>query len=153
MRETVDVSALAEAVLSEQAAQEPERAVRWTSEPGLAELGDRRMIEVALTNNAWKYTSRKPDATIAVASQEEDGRCWICVEDNGAGFDPRCASHLFQPFERLHIQDDFPGVGIGLATVQCIVHPHGGEVRATGSPGEGAKSCSTLPLGSGTRDT
>jgi CheY-like chemotaxis protein len=126
MRETVDASAL-------------------------TELGDPRMIEVALTNNAWKYTSRRPDATITVASQKEDGRCWICVEDNGAGFDPRCASHLFQPFERLHIQDDFPGIGIGLATVQRIVHRHGGQVCATRSRAKARSSASRFRSGAGRR--
>jgi light-regulated signal transduction histidine kinase (bacteriophytochrome) len=81
---------------------------------------------------------------IRVFAGELDGLRGICVADNGAGFDMAHASQLFQPFRRLHRQDEFPGLGIGLATVQRIVQRHGGEVRARAAPGEGAMFCFTL---------
>ena len=83
--------------------------------------------------------------TIRVYPEEDNGERYFCVEDNGTGFDMAHAAKLFQPFQRLHRQDEFPGLGIGLATVQRIVHRHGGHLRAIGARGAGAKFSFSLP--------
>ncbi len=140
-RDDVDLSALAGRIFDELAHGEPSRLVSWQIEPGLTAAGDARMLEVALTNllgNAWKYTAGVPAPAIRVYSDRENGAQLFCVADNGAGFDMAHAGKLFQPFQRLHRQNEFPGLGIGLATVQRIVHRHGGEIRATGAVGRGA---------------
>lgn len=147
-RDAVDISALATRRLEELARAEPARRVATSVEPGLAAHGDGRMIEAALDNllgNAWKYTARAAAPAIRVYAEERDGRRWICVADNGAGFDMAHAERLFKPFQRLHRQDEFPGLGVGLATVQRIVHRHGGELAATAAPGVGATFRFTLP--------
>ena len=139
--EEVDLSAHAEAILAEHAKAEPFRRVTWTVEPGLGARCDSRLIEVVLTNlldNAWKYTAGTPEPTIRFYAEHRGNEHIYCVADNGAGFDMRHADKLFQPFQRLHRQEEFPGIGIGLATVQRIVHRHGGIIRATGTPGKGA---------------
>ena len=147
-REAIDVTLLAKSLLEELARNEPERRVAWRVEPDLKLSGDPRMIEAVLRNllgNAWKYTGKTAQPEIRVFADETDGKHYICVEDNGAGFDMAHAEQLFQPFRRLHRQDEFPGIGIGLATVQRIVRRHGGEIRAEGRPGAGARFCLRLP--------
>ncbi len=137
----VDLSALAEKALREMARIEPERRVTWSVEQGLHASGDSRMLDIALRNllgNAWKYAANRSDATIRVYAERIDGELMFCVEDNGAGFSMEHAEKLFQPFQRLHRQDEFTGLGIGLATVQRIVHRHGGRVSGTGNPDRGA---------------
>jgi signal transduction histidine kinase len=140
-REQVDLSALAEHILGDRARADPDRRVSWTVEPGLVTRGDAKLIEVVLTNlldNAWKYTARTVDPTVRFTSEQSESGQHFCVADNGAGFDMKHAARLFQPFQRLHRRDEFPGIGIGLATVQRIIHRHGGTIRATGAPGKGA---------------
>lgn len=149
--DTVDLSALAEILLGELALQEPARRVAWRVEPGLRVEGDNAMIEVVMRNllgNAWKYTARTAEPLIRVYAEMVDGERFYCVADNGAGFAMAHAGKLFQPFQRLHRQDEFPGIGIGLATVQRIVHRHGGAIRAQGEPGKGATFCFSLQKGS-----
>lgn len=146
--EEIDLSALATRRLEVLAAEEPTRTVGWQVQPGLTAWGDGRMIEAALGNlvdNAWKYTGRTEAPEIRVFAEERDGKHWFCVADNGAGFDMEHAMRLFKPFQRLHRQDEFPGIGIGLATVQRIVHRHGGEIAARGEVAHGATFCFTLP--------
>jgi len=146
----VDLSALALRRLAELAKSEPQRAVAWQVDPGLAVRGDASMLEAVMTNlldNAWKYSDKAPAARIRVYAENRDGRPWICVADNGAGFDMAHAERLFKPFQRLHRQDEFPGIGIGLATAQRILHRHGGEIVATAAPGQGATFCFSLPQG------
>jgi len=146
-REKVDISAMAERQLREFALSEPARPVKWSVEPELTAVGDRRMVEAVMSNllgNAWKYTGKTNDACIRVHAGLLDGAAAICVTDNGAGFDMAHAKQLFQPFRRLHRQDEFVGIGIGLATVQRIVRRHGGEIRAESAPGAGATFCFTL---------
>ncbi len=146
-RDDIDVSAMAGRIAAEFARNEPERRVVCEIEPGLETRGDRRMIDVVLRKllgNAWKYTAHAQSAGIRVAARHEDGEEWFCVSDNGAGFDMAYVANLFQPFQRLHRPDEFPGLGIGLATVQRIVHRHGGRIRARAAPGEGAAFCFTL---------
>lgn len=148
----VDLSALATSILAELAHTEPERSVAADIEPGLVVHGDDRMIEAVMRNllgNAWKYTSKTPTAAIRVHAGEIDGRHAVCVTDNGAGFDMAHAGQLFQPFRRLHREDEFPGIGIGLATVQRIVHRHGGKINVQAVPSKGATFCFTLAEKSG----
>ncbi|OIQ76923.1 phytochrome-like protein cph1 [mine drainage metagenome] len=147
-RVEVDVSALAEQGLAQLQRLEPQRSVRWSVEPGIFAYADSAMLDAVMQNligNAWKYTAATADASIRVYCDEGDGHSWICVADNGAGFDMRHAHRLFKPFQRLHRHDEFPGLGIGLATVHRIVHRHGGEVDAHGEPGAGATLRFTLP--------
>ncbi len=151
-RDTVNMSALATGILADLARTDPVRAVTTEIEPGLEIDGDTRMIESVMRNllgNAWKYTGKTPAPMIRVYSGEVAGLSGICVADNGAGFDMAHADHLFQPFRRLHRQDEFPGIGIGLATAQRIVNRHGGQIRAHAVPGEGATFCFTLTGESG----
>ena len=146
-QEALDLSAMAERLLAAWSAAEPARRVTWTVEPDLRAQGDATMIEVVMRNlidNAWKYTCKTPEATIRVHAGEREGRRCFCLSDNGAGFDRAHAGKLFQPFQRLHRQEEFPGIGIGLATVQRIVHRHGGAIWAEGAPGQGATFCFTL---------
>jgi signal transduction histidine kinase len=91
-----------------------------------------------LLGNAWKFTSKTPTARIEFGATENDGSASFFVRDNGAGFDMAFVSKLFAPFQRLHTSEDFPGTGIGLATVQRIVQRHGGYIRAEGVVDGGA---------------
>lgn len=143
----VDLSALAHQRLA-QLAEESGRRVRVSVEDGLVVGGDERMLASVMTNlldNAWKYTGATADPQIRVHIGEVNGFRGICVSDNGAGFDMAHAHRLFHPFQRLHRDDQFPGIGIGLATVQRIVRRHGGEMVAMATPGEGATFCIALP--------
>ena len=148
-RGTVDLSLLAEDVLEELQKTEPGRKVEWRIEPGLAAEGDTQLLRVALLNllgNAWKYTARQPQPRIEFgAVRNADGTREFFVRDNGAGFDMRYAGKLFGAFQRLHTASEFPGTGIGLATVQRIINRHRGQVRAEGVPGRGATFYFTLP--------
>lgn len=144
----VDVSALAREHLAELAAAEPARQVSVSIEDGLVVHGDERMMASVLDNlldNAWKYTSGTAQPTIRVHACESNGRKGFCVSDNGAGFDMAHAARMFKAFQRLHRQDEFPGIGIGLATAQRIVQRHGGAIIAHGVPGQGATFSVVLP--------
>lgn len=146
-RDSVDLSALSERILAEMAQTEPERGVAWEVEPGLVARGDGRMLEAVMRNllgNAWKYTAGTLEAKIRVYADDNGRESLFCVSDNGAGFDMAHAGKLFKPFQRLHRQEEFVGIGIGLATVQRIVHRHGGEIYAEATPGQGAKFCFSL---------
>jgi two-component system, sensor histidine kinase and response regulator len=149
LREEVNLSFLAERILGDLMKAEPDRRVAWKVEPSLIALCDAKLIEVVLTNllrNAWKYTAHTLEPTIRFYGESRDGEKSFCVSDNGAGFDMKYAAKLFQPFQRLHRQDEFPGIGIGLATVQRIIHRHGGTIRPTGEPGKGAAFSFSLSL-------
>lgn len=142
-REPVDLSAIARQVLAQLRQAEPQRQVETRVEDGLAAEGDARLLRIALENllgNAWKFTSKTPGARIAfTAMPGENGESGFAVADNGAGFDMRYARKLFAPFQRLHRTAEFPGTGIGLATVQRIVKRHGGRIVAQAEPGKGAR--------------
>ena len=151
-QDRVDVSALARRHLAELAGAEPGRRVVVEVEEGIVAQGDERMLASALVNlldNAWKYTGATKAPVIRVHVGEVGGLHGFCVSDNGAGFGMEHAGRLFKPFQRLHRQDEFPGIGIGLATVQRIVHRHGGEITAQGEPGVGASFCIGLPQATG----
>lgn len=139
--EPVDISALARQRLEQLARSEPGRRIGWEVEAGIQARGDRGMLETALTqllDNAWKFTRHGADASIRVSSGDIDGRPAVCVSDNGAGFDMAHAARLFHPFQRAHRQDEFPGIGIGLALAHRIISRHGGTISAEGAPGRGA---------------
>ena len=146
-RSNVDVSALARTVFAELQHAAPERRVEIHVQDGLTADADPRLLRVALENllgNAWKFTSRAAAPRIDFTASDEGGEPGFAVSDNGAGFDMRYAGKLFGPFQRLHRMDEFPGTGIGLATVQRIVARHGGRVSAWGEPGKGATFWFTL---------
>jgi len=147
--ENVDLSALAREVVAELRRAEPERLCDFAVEPGLIAWGDPQLLRVMLTNllgNAWKFTAKRSLARIDFGRAPEGGAVSFAVRDNGAGFDMAAAAKLFGAFQRLHDVADFPGTGIGLATVQRIVHRHGGRVWAQGHPNQGATFSFTLPL-------
>jgi signal transduction histidine kinase len=141
-RESVDVSELANRIVAELGDVSPTRPVATTVAPGMVAHGDPRLVRVALENlltNAWKFTSRRERACIEVGHVDGDGASpAFFVRDNGVGFDPAFADKLFGPFQRLHDAAEFPGTGIGLATVRRIVLRHGGRVWAESRPGQGA---------------
>lgn len=143
----VDLSALAAAIVEDLRREHPGRTVEVLIRPGLTAVGDQKMLSIALRNlldNAWKYSGRNPGARIEFDAREANGRPEYFVRDNGAGFDMAYADRLFSPFQRLHSSEEFPGTGVGLATVARIVHRHHGEVRAEGHPGAGATFSFTL---------
>jgi signal transduction histidine kinase len=147
VRQPVNLSQLAGFVIDDLRRHEPQRHVEIDISPGLEVNGDpgllRQMME-NLLGNAWKYTSRKERARISLRAREQDGQAVYEVADNGAGFDMRAAQRLFGLFQRLHGQTDFPGTGLGLASVQRIVHRHGGRIWAEAEPGRGARFYFTL---------
>ncbi|HXP95085.1 MAG TPA: ATP-binding protein [Telmatospirillum sp.] len=147
-RERIDLSFLAKDIRLELEQGEPGRRVTWVIERGLSQWGDRRMIEIVLRNlleNAWKYTAGAAEPIIRVFAEDRDDRHFLSISDNGAGFDMAYADKLFQPFQRLHRHDEFPGIGIGLSTVFRIVQRHGGVILAEGAVGRGATFRFSLP--------
>jgi signal transduction histidine kinase len=146
-REPVDMSALAREVASALQQRDPERQVAFAIGERLAARGDRRLLRVLLENligNAWKFTSKRPRASIAFGAACHDGTTVYFVRDDGDGFDMAYAHKLFGAFQRLHAMAEFEGTGIGLATVHRIVHRHGGRVWAEGAVGQGATFYFTL---------
>jgi PAS domain S-box-containing protein len=144
----VDLSAEAAEIAADLAAGEPDRTVRVDIEPGVVARADRALIGTVVQNlveNAWKFTARRDDAAIEFGSTAgQNGMVCCFVRDNGAGFDPAYAGKLFRPFQRLHPVTDFPGTGIGLASVRQIVERHGGQVWAEGGVDSGATFYFTL---------
>jgi two-component system, NtrC family, sensor kinase len=152
-RESVDLSSLAQTVADELRTHTSDRMVDFQIEAGLSAHADRGLIRVLLDNllgNAWKFTVRTADARIEFSAQTSAMDTVFLVKDNGAGFDMAHAGVLFQPFQRLHDATDFPGTGIGLATVRRIVDHHGGRIWAEGAVGSGATVFFTIPLTRGT---
>jgi signal transduction histidine kinase len=146
-REPVDLSALAASVLQDLRQREPARDVTCSIQPGLLARGDPRLLRVLLENllgNAWKFTSKRSGAHIEFLAETVDGVTQYVVRDNGVGFDMAYAGKLFSPFQRMHKPSDFPGTGIGLATVQRIVHRHCGDISAQATRGAGATFRFTL---------
>jgi PAS domain S-box-containing protein len=141
-RTTIDLSAMVYEIAAELHSTQPERQVEWAIAPELVAEGDARLLRVVLENllnNAWKFTSNRLQTCIEFgAILKEDAKVAYFVHDNGAGFDMAYANKLFGAFQRLHSTDQFPGTGIGLATVQRIIHRHGGRVWAEGKVEGGA---------------
>ncbi len=140
-RSRVNLSGIASIIATELGNNEPERQVKFTIPDELFTDADSRLMKVALENllgNAWKFTSKIAAARIEFGAEQRDAATVYFVRDNGAGFNMEYASKLFSPFQRLHRDADFPGTGIGLATVYRIIDRHGGRVWAEGGVGTGA---------------
>jgi signal transduction histidine kinase len=149
-REAVDLTAMAHAIAERLRRSQPERDALFVISEGLIVEGDAGLLAIALENllgNAWKYSSKRLQARIELASTQMDGRRALFVRDNGAGFDMAYASKLFGVFQRLHTISEFEGTGIGLATVHRIVRRHGGHVWAEGEVDRGATFYFTLTGG------
>jgi DNA-binding response OmpR family regulator len=143
----LDLAAMARAVLKGIAEADPERHVDTRVAETLSGRGDRELLHVVLENllgNAWKFTSRVPEPRIEVDMARDGAGPVYFVKDNGVGFKMEYAENLFGPFQRLHAERDFPGTGIGLATVQRVIHRHGGRIWAESVPGQGATFYFTL---------
>ncbi len=146
-RETVDLTALVSGITEELCKSQPERRVDFIIQKGVMANGDRQLLRVVLENlldNAWKFTSKNPSARIEFGVREVQGKKAYFVADDGAGFNMAYADKMFGAFQRLHSDDEFPGTGIGLATVQRIINRHRGEIWAEGSTDNGATFCFTL---------
>ena len=146
--ETLDFAAMARDIFEELTMVEPERKVVTVVPETLACKGDRQLLRVALTNlleNAWKYTRGEAEAKIELGLIEQKGKPVLYVQDNGIGFNMQHSSKLFTTFKRLHDASEYPGTGIGLATVQKIIQRHGGTIWGVGKVGEGATFFFTLP--------
>ncbi len=145
---TVDLTGMAAGILEELQAAEPDRETELHVDPELVVRGDRALLGVALRNlleNAWKFTGQRPITRIRITGRTLPDALAVSVSDNGAGFDMTYVDKLFGPFQRLHGMTEFPGNGIGLATVQRAVLRHGGRVHAEGRVGEGATFTFILP--------
>ena len=143
----VNLSALAQETADELQLAEPERRVEWVIAPQISAEGDASLMRIALQNlmgNAWKYSSKREIARIEFGVGQWNGRPAFFVRDNGEGFDMVYADKLFGAFQRLHSREEFPGTGIGLATVARIIRRHGGTVGAEGKVHEGATFYFTL---------
>jgi len=147
-QDQVNLTELAREVDKELRAQEPERRVLFEVDGQLEGRGDAGLIRVVLQNlltNAWKFTATRPQAHIHFGVRSSSGEQEIFfVRDNGVGFDMTYASKLFGAFQRLHSTTEFPGTGIGLATVQRVIHRHGGRIWAEAELDEGATFYFTL---------
>jgi signal transduction histidine kinase len=156
LREKVDLSSFARSLIEELCRTEPARKVEFVAPVSAETYGDPRLLRIVMDNllrNAWKYTSHHDHARIEFGTQMNDGRTVYFVKDDGSGFDPRSTERLFQPFQRLHSAAEFPGNGIGLATVRRIIQRHGGKVWAEGAPEQGAAFYFTLGAGQNPRST
>jgi len=145
--EKVDLSALAEEISARLRETHTNRQTKFLIDSGLNVDGDPQMLRVLLENllgNAWKFTRKTPRALIEFGSTANGARKTFFIKDNGAGFDMAYKDKLFSAFQRLHDTADFPGTGIGLATVQRIINRHGGSIRAEGAVGKGAAFYFTL---------
>lgn len=146
-RARVDLSKTAGGVVAELARSEPDRRVDTRIADGVIVEGDQALLQLVLENllgNAFKFTSKTKDARVEFGVERQNGGPVYYVRDNGAGFDAAYADKLFGAFQRLHSEAEFPGTGIGLATVQRIIHRHGGRVWAEGAVDGGATFRFTL---------
>jgi len=144
---SVDLSALAEGIATELRKSDPSRRVEFAIAPALVVHADPGLLGVVLENllgNAWKFTGKRLGARIELGVTPHNGRPTYFVRDNGAGFDMTYADKLFGAFQRLHGSGEFEGTGIGLATVQRIIHRHGGRIWAEAAPDHGATFYFTL---------
>jgi signal transduction histidine kinase len=151
----VDLSLLAEWVLADLQAAEPERQAQLHVQPGMSASGDERLLRqllAELLHNAWKFSAGAPQTRIEVGGRQDGGRLVLTVRDAGVGFDPRYAGKLFEPLQRLHGAEQGAGHGLGLAIARRIAERHGGRITAISQPGDGASFTVDLPDAGGTPD-
>jgi light-regulated signal transduction histidine kinase (bacteriophytochrome) len=149
-RVRVDIATLAREIVTGLQLESPERKVETAIAPDMEVEGDPGLLKIALENlvgNSWKFASKAPAAKIEIGVEQDSEEPVYFVRDNGAGFSMSHAEKLFRPFQRLHAEKEFPGTGVGLATVQRVIERHGGRVWAEGEPGRGACFRFTLPPG------
>jgi signal transduction histidine kinase len=149
LNERVDLSALAQSIVDDLNQQYPRHRVDCRIEPRLTVNADPRLMKSLLYNllgNAWKYTSRTEHPRVELGRAEARDAAVFWVRDNGAGFDMAGAEHIFEPFHRLHTASDFPGIGIGLATVARIVQRYAGKITVESAAGKGTTFRFTLPV-------
>jgi signal transduction histidine kinase/ActR/RegA family two-component response regulator len=140
-KERVDLAPMARELIQSLQQQHPERHVRGEIEDSLVVMADKTLVHIVMQNlieNAWKFTARAADACIRVGRTTRDGQPVCFVADNGVGFDMNYADRLFGAFQRLHHENEFPGTGIGLATVHRIIRRHGATIWAESAAGAGA---------------
>lgn len=142
-KEDVDLSALAEEILTTLKTEDPQRDIKWQIQKGTHVKGDKTLLTVMMQNllgNAWKYTARTPHAEINFHTTAVNGKpASYCIEDNGCGFDMKFKDKIFQPFQRLHTDEEYEGTGIGLATVNRVVHRHAGKIWAESTIDHGSR--------------
>jgi light-regulated signal transduction histidine kinase (bacteriophytochrome) len=146
-REKVNLTEIVRSVADQLRRREPGRNIEFEIQDCPLVEGDSRLLRIVIENllrNASKYSSNRDSARIEFGCEQRFGRTAFFVRDNGAGFDPALADRLFKPFQRLHATSEFPGTGIGLATVQRIISRHSGEVWAEGAVDKGATFYFTL---------
>jgi signal transduction histidine kinase len=144
----LDITRMVQSILEPLMAEKGDREVKLSISPGAHAIADEGLILLVLENlirNAWKYSSKRNPAKIEFGFRETADEVVFFVQDNGVGFNPNYADRLFRPFQRLHSHVDFPGTGVGLATVRRIVARHGGRVSAEGTIDHGAKFSFSLP--------
>jgi signal transduction histidine kinase len=144
----LDITRMVQSILEPLMGEKGDREVKVSVSPGAHAIADEGLILLVLENlvrNAWKYSSKRNPAKIEFGFREAADEIVFFVQDNGVGFNPNYADRLFRPFQRLHSHVDFPGTGVGLATVQRIVTRHGGRVWAEGTVDQGARFSFTLP--------
>ena len=145
---TVDLSAVAHEIVAELRSADPERDVEVSIQDGLRVTGDQELLRIALVNlldNAFKFTRHTTNPRVEISGAREGEHLSVQIRDNGAGFDPKYADRLFRPFQRQHANSEFPGTGIGLTTVQRVIHRHAGSITASAAIGRGASFSFTLP--------
>lgn len=146
-REKIDLSGMVQSIASELARNDGQRRVDWMIQENVEAFGDSRLLRIVLDNllgNAWKYTSKHETARIEFGQEKCNGTAAYFVKDDGAGFNPEYSQRLFGAFQRLHGAAEFPGTGVGLATVQRIIQRHGGRVWAEAAVEKGATFYFTL---------
>lgn len=147
-RHSVDLSGIVREILQELKRKDPHRQVEFQVAKSLPAQADSRLMRVALDNligNAWKFTAKISGARVEIGAEQKEAGPVFFIRDNGAGFDMSYAENLFRPFQRLHTEAEFPGTGIGLATVHRIIDRHGGRIWAEGEVGKGATFYFTIP--------
>ena len=144
---TVDVSELATNITHDLAAAYPQHHINCEIEPGLKAQGDNTLIRILLDNllsNAWKFTQHTASPLVRIGSKIEGSSTTYYVNDNGVGFESIYKEKIFQPFQRLHRHDEFPGSGVGLAIVDRVIQRHHGHIWVDSKPGEGTTFYFTL---------